>query len=208
MRNTKICNICSVEKPSDEFHFRKDSQDGLRNECKDCTKNRVNSYRNINKEKVNKWNRETYYKNIENHKKTKKKYRDNNKEKQKILKKIWNENNKEKIKNYAKERKKYDIIFKLRCNVRSRVRGFLKSKGIMKNNPTFKIVGCEPTKLKEHLENQFRNGMSWENYGLHGWHIDHIIPLISGKTEDEIYKLCYFTNLQPLWWYENLEKRY
>ena len=81
--------------------------------------------------------RETYYNNIETHKETKKKYRDNNKEKQKILKKIWNENNKEKIKNYAKERKKYDIIFKLRCNVRSRIKGFLKSKNMTKNNPTF-----------------------------------------------------------------------
>jgi len=49
--------------------------------------------------------------------------------------------------------------------------------------------------------------MCWENYGLNGWHIDHIIPLISAKTEEEIYKLCHFTNLQPLWWYENLEKR-
>ena len=208
MKNTKICNICSVEKSSDKFHFRKDSQDGLRNECKSCTKIRVNSYRSVNKEKVNKWNRETYNRNIENHKETKKKYRDNNKEKQKILKKIWNENNKEKIKNYTKERKKYDIIFKIRCNVRSRIKSFLKSKNIIKNNSTFKIVGCEPTKLKEHLENQFRDGMTWENYGLHGWHIDHITPLISGKTEDDIYKLCYFTNLQPLWWYENLKKRY
>ena len=140
MKNTKICNVCGNEKMLNEFHLRTDSKDGLRNECKSCTKNRVNNYRNLNKEKVNKWNRETYYNNIETHKETKKKYRDNNKEKQKILKKIWNENNKEKIKNYAKERKKYDIIFKLRCNVRSRIKGFLKSKNMTKNNPTFKIV--------------------------------------------------------------------
>jgi hypothetical protein len=50
--------------------------------------------------------------------------------------------------------------------------------------------------------------MTWENYGLHGWHIDHMIPLVSGNTEEEIFQLCHFTNLQPLWWYENLEKRY
>jgi hypothetical protein len=208
MENTKICKVCEIKKNYIEFHFRKDSKDGLRNECKECTRVKVNNYRKLNKEKVNKWNKETYYRNIENHRKTKKTYRDNNKEKMNLLRVKWNENNKEKIKNYAKQRKKYDTEFKIRCNVRSRVRNFLNSKNIKKNSGTFKIVGCEPSKLKEHIENQFRDGMCWENYGLNGWHIDHIIPLISGKSEEEIYGLCHYTNLQPLWWYENLEKRY
>jgi hypothetical protein len=48
--------------------------------------------------------------------------------------------------------------------------------------------------------------MSWENHGMYGWHIDHIIPLASAKDEDEIYKLCHYTNLQPLWWFDNLSK--
>ena len=208
MKNTKICNVCDVEIDYTQFHSRKDSKDGLRNDCKECTRIRINDYRKSNKEKVNKWNKETYYRNIEQHKKTKKTYRDNNKEKLNLLKKTWRENNKEKIKNYTKIRKKHDVEFKIRCNIRSRVKNFLKSKNIKKNNQTFKIVGCEPARLKEHLETQFKDGMSWENYGLNGWHIDHIIPLINGKTEDEIFKLCHYTNLKPLWWYENLEKRY
>ncbi len=208
MKNTKICNVCGVEKLLDEFHKRKDSKDGLRNECKICTRNKINSYRSLNKEKTNKWNRETYYRNIEKHKETKKIYRDKNKEKQKILKKIWNYNNKEKIKNYAKERKKHDINFKLICNLRSRVKNFLKSNNITKNNTTLQIVGCTPEELKKHLEKNFKDGMCWENYGLSGWHIDHIIPLKNAKTENELFKLCHFTNLQPLWWYENLEKRF
>jgi len=54
------------------------------------------------------------------------------------------------------------------------------------------------------LEKKFVGGMSWENYGK--WHIDHIIPLSSANNEDEIYKLCYYTNLQPLWSEENLKK--
>ena len=48
--------------------------------------------------------------------------------------------------------------------------------------------------------------MSWENHGIHGWHIDHIIPLSSGKTEDEILELFHYTNLQPLWAVDNLKK--
>ena len=75
-----------------------------------------------------------------------------------------------------------------------------------KRNKTFHIVGCPPEYLKEHLETQFVDGMSWNNYGRYGWHIDHIIPLSSAKTEDELYKLCHYTNLQPLWAEDNLKK--
>ena len=90
--------------------------------------------------------------------------------------------------------------------VRSRVNKIIKINDISKKNKTFDIVGCTPEFLKEHLENQFVNGMSWENYGYHGWHIDHKIPLSSAKTEEEIYKLYHYTNLQPLWAEDNLKK--
>ena len=56
------------------------------------------------------------------------------------------------------------------------------------------------------VEEQFVDGMSWDNYGIYGWHIDHIIPLSSAKTEEEIFKLCHYTNLQPLWAVDNLKK--
>jgi hypothetical protein len=48
--------------------------------------------------------------------------------------------------------------------------------------------------------------MTWDNYGVGGWEIDHIIPLASAKTEEEVYKLCHYTNLQPLWANENFKK--
>ena len=76
----------------------------------------------------------------------------------------------------------------------------------MKDNPTFDIIGCTPQFLKEYLEKQFTKDMSWENHGLFGWHIDHIIPLSSANTEEELYKLCHYTNLQPLWAKDNLAK--
>jgi hypothetical protein len=46
--------------------------------------------------------------------------------------------------------------------------------------------------------------MSWENRDE--WHIDHIIPLSSANSEEELYKLCHYTNLQPLWAEENIKK--
>jgi hypothetical protein len=54
------------------------------------------------------------------------------------------------------------------------------------------------------MESLFKEGMTWDNHGE--WHIDHIIPISSGKTEDEVVKLCHYTNLQPLWKTENLLK--
>lgn len=48
--------------------------------------------------------------------------------------------------------------------------------------------------------------MSWDNHSVFGWHVDHIVPLNSANTEDELYKLCHYTNLQPLWASENISK--
>ncbi len=87
----------------------------------------------------------------------------------------------------------------------SRLRVFLKLKNITKNNKTFEIIGCTPQELKQHIENKFTEGMKWELIGRY-IHIDHIIPLCSANTEEEIYKLCHYTNLQPLWCDENYKK--
>lgn len=82
----------------------------------------------------------------------------------------------------------------------------MKQRGYKKESNTFEIIGCGPVELKKYIESMFIKGMSWENYGRFGWHIDHKIPLDSGKTKEEIYKLCHYTNLQPMWWKDNLEK--
>jgi hypothetical protein len=90
--------------------------------------------------------------------------------------------------------------------MRSRINLFIKSKNINKSNKTFNLIGLKPIELKKYIEKQFTEEMSWDNYGLYGWHIDHIIPLSSAKVENEIYKLCHYTNLQPLWAEDNLKK--
>ena len=65
-------------------------------------------------------------------------------------------------------------------------------------------MGCSFEFLKIHLESKFQKGMAWINYGK--WHVDHIIPLSSATTVESISKLCHFTNLQPLWAFDNLSK--
>jgi len=81
---------------------------------------------------------------------------------------------------------------------------YLKQYNITKRNSTFDIVGCKPSELKKHLEKQFKEGMTCDNHGE--WHIDHILPLASAKDDEEVFKLCHYTNLQPLWAEDNLIK--
>jgi len=92
----------------------------------------------------------------------------------------------------------------LSCNLRSRIVTFLKTKNITKRNTTYDIIGINSDELRIYIEKQFKKGMHWENYGE--WHIDHIIPLSSAQNEEDVYRLCHYTNLQPLWAIENLQK--
>jgi hypothetical protein len=69
-------------------------------------------------------------------------------------------------------------------------------------------LGCTIDELKTHLESLFQTGMTWDNYGHKGWHIDHIVPLCSFDLSDldQFKKACHYTNLQPLWAIDNLRK--
>lgn len=72
-------------------------------------------------------------------------------------------------------------------------------KRCIQTKTTSEEIGCGWVELIQHLENQFTEGMSWKNWGVKGWHIDHIKPISKGGTN-------HYTNLQPLWWYDNLSK--
>ena len=186
----KVCSTCKVEKDVCEFH-KGNSKDGYQYKCKECKKEY--SIQNVTKENNRKllWSK----KNQDKVKESKKKYYLINSDKENYRNNLYTQN-----------RKKTDIIFKLSCISRARLIEFLKLKNISKTNKTFDIIGCSPEHLKKYLDKKFTHGMSWDNHGVYGWHIDHIIPLSSAKTEEEIYKLCHYTNLQPLWAEDNLKK--
>jgi hypothetical protein len=105
---------------------------------------------------------------------------------------------------YLKKRKAFDPLFRLATNIRSKISTALKNAGYSKNTTTEKIVGCSFRRLKEHLEKLFRRGMTWKNYGE--WHVDHLVPLASATTEEDIICLNHYSNLRPLWGEENLSK--
>ena len=121
---------------------------------------------------------------------------------------VWRENNPEYSGTYQYERASVDIGFKLRGRISARIRNALKKDANQKAVGTIKLLGCTVQKAKEHIENQFLPGMSWENWGKHTWHIDHIRPCASfDLTDPEQQKQCFhYTNLQPLWASDNLRK--
>ena len=171
--------------------------------------------------------REYYQKNCERKKSQQKEYRKNNQEHVKHLRKLYYNENKDVLKKRQREYRKKNLIiikemdairqkkklqtdplFRLVCNLLRRVLTALQAQSSKKYLKTFDLVGISIEGLWKHLESQFREGMTRENHGLKGWHVDHVRPCSSFDLSDpEEQKKCFhYTNLQPLWWWENLEK--
>lgn len=199
---TKICSKCKFEQDICEYHTDKTKKDGLRPECKSCKK----KYLEENKTIIIERQKNNYVKHKEKRLDWSQKYYQENKSKKQDYQIKYYQKNRNKINSYRENKKETDPIYKLRTGMSVRLNHFLKTKNLRKNNTTFNIIGCSPKELKEHIESLFTDGMNWYNHGLFGWHIDHKIPLSSATTEEEIYKLCHYTNLQPLWSKDNLSK--
>lgn len=183
-------------------------------------------YRKRNKDKLNaikkKWALENPDKIIkirekrkENKKITDKKYTSDNKEKINVYRKKWALENPEKIKaanaKYHKNKLKNDPLYRLKHTIGNIIRNSIKKKGYYKKQRSVEILGCDIEIFRIHIESKFENWMSWDNYGGSDgiyelnkkWDIDHIIPLSSASSEEEVIKLNHYTNLQPLCSYYN-----
>lgn len=190
---TKKCSKCRLEKEvENEFYKRSNSKDGYRHECKECRKKRDAEYYQNNKEKRS-LQKKQYYQN------NRKIIINNNTN--------YRKNNREHLNKKTRERINNRPDLKFLENTRKRIRNYFKSINVTKKNKTFDIIGCSPQNLKLYIENQFDDGMNWNNYGMYGWHLDHKIPLSSARNNQEkIYELCHYTNLKPLWSKDNLKK--
>ena len=97
-------------------------------------------------------------------------------------------------------------------NIRRDISNSFKRNGYKKTSKTCEILGCTFEEFKTHIENQFEPWMNWSNYGNwngipetinSAWDIDHIVPLCTAKSVEDIIHLNHYTNLQPLCSYEN-----
>jgi hypothetical protein len=124
----------------------------------------------------------------------------------------WREKNidkhREYKRKYEKHRKDTDPLYKLISNFRTAIYQVLKESNVEKNGHYFDILGYTPEELINHLEKQFTEGMTWENYGE--FHIDHKLPISSFNIKeigDEEFMKCWsLDNLQPMWGEENIRK--
>jgi RecA-family ATPase len=196
----KKCSVCSIDKMLSEFNKRADSKDGYAHQCRKCAKQNGKKYYSENKNEIKKYQKEFYKKNNEYILNRVTNYRELNIDKIRDYDKKRRLKRKGYLNNYSKTRRESDFLFKISSNLRNRINKFIKNK----SKSTENIIGITFDELKIYLEKKFSSGMSWDNYGK--WHIDHIKPLSSAKTESEIYELCHYSNLQPLWAEDNLKK--
>ena len=182
----KYCSRCDTVKKFSEFNKSKNSVSGFGSMCVTCKRDSDANYRQklrdagVYKERKRKHyldNIEAYRKNGLDYNKNRRDY----KKEYKTTQALW-------------ER---DPLVKLRFTLRNLILQALKKGGYAKNRRTEQMLGAKFDVVKSHITSQFTDGMSWGNHGE--WHIDHIVPLKSGASEEEIIKLNHYTNLQPLW---------
>lgn len=200
----KRCGKCGMAKPISAFGKSARLKDGLRCSCNECRRQEYLANREHNIKRSRRYYRDNKETVLQKNKEYKERrvdwYRDYNQE--------YYKENKEDIKKGVKERHykrlKEDIGYRLLQRCRTRIYQALK--GQIKSKRTRKLIGCSVEKLKQHLESQFQEGMSWDNYGE--WHVDHIRPCAMfdfTRAEDQL-ECFHYTNLQPLWAEDNQRK--
>ena len=182
---SKICSKCEKRKYSKSF------SQGT-NTCKKCKAEYSRLYRKTHKDTRDRteYRKQYYCKNQQKFSEWNKKWRENN-DRSEYHKTYRDKNPSAKIASYCRNR------------IRECIKKGYKSKG------SLSLTGCASwDELKTYLENKFQKGMTWENYGKDGWHIDHIKPCASfDLTKESEQKKCFhYTNLQPLWAKDNLSK--
>ena len=189
--NRKRCSMCGVWKKTDRFNSRPTNSSGLGCKCKKCKAEVWTKYYKKHGERV----KETARKNRPKHRERIVRYREKCKPQRNLD---------------ERERAKIDIQFKLNRNIRSSMCNSLKYNGSKNGRHWEGLVGYTLMDLKKHLEKKFLPGMSWDNWGINGWHIDHKIPISAFNFTDPShtdFKRCWsLKNLQPLWAFDNISK--
>lgn len=179
----RICTKCKAEKSIEEFRLRKDRAPGARQSaCKACCRAIANNWKLRNPERTRELSRQSAAAFFA-----------------KFPERV-RENSRRSVKNRLKNSIDFRILHNLRRRLNKAVKGTVRSKR------TQELLGCSIPHFKAWMEFWMQPGMTWENYGE--WHVDHKRPCISFNMKDpEQQRQCFhYTNLQPLWAKENLQK--
>lgn len=209
-KTKKICCKCNQEKELNNFCFDKTRADQLNPWCKECAAAFGKAFREKNSEKLSIKGKERRKRDIEKVLKREKVNRERNREKCLESGARWKRENREAnnatSRVYARERKKVDVSYKLRSYLTSRLWEVLRHQKATKSSRTIILLGCSIEEFRTHLESQFTEGMTWDNYGE--WHVDHKKPCAAfNLSKEEDQRICFhYTNMQPLWKEENIKK--
>lgn len=200
----KKCISCEEEKELDLFLKG-------RRLCRSCVNaQRAENYRKLTpeqKEKIRETQKRWQENNPEKRDAIYARYRKT--DKRKTANKNWARKNRKKQTDYWRNRYNTDSSFNLKIKLRRRIYMALRKQEQNKSGKTIDLLGCNFEEYKAHIESLFTEGMTWEKVRNGAIHIDHIRPCASFDLSDpEQQKLCFhYTNLQPLWWYDNLLKK-
>lgn len=224
INTTKSCTQCKQEQSLENFYKKKGCKHGVMSVCKVCWKRQVKKFQDINKntiseknkqryidnkEKYSDRNKENYLKNQELRKEKQSQYYQNNKNKRDKYNQFPDvkRRNNEYMKKYCRSTPEKHLATNIRCSIAMR----LKEIGSKKDQKTLNVVGLNSwEEFKKYIESQFTEGMNWNNYDNKietDWSIDHIIPISSATTLEEVKKLNHYTNLRPMWHIDNIKKR-
>jgi len=223
----KKCITCKQVKCNSHYDKKKGGRHGTRTECRACRKirrqrpenreqnaRRCREYKKNNSEKVAKAKAEYYQRNKEHFQEYQKRYNEENKDKVKARQKRYSEREDVRARRRItsqirkKARKQEDPAYKMRELVSCRIYQCLADGGHQKGGSVFQALPYTPQQLKEHIEAQFEDWMTWDNHGT--WHIDHIYPqsrLPYDSLKHPNFQKCWaLENLRPLCAIENLRK--
>jgi len=199
------CKICGVLSPRTDLPCK-----GWR-KCKDCMRKYQKAFREKNKERLRLYNQQYRIEKKVEISLQRKQFRIENAERLRLNNRInWAKNGeKYSAQHYQRkvQRLKTDLCFKLRETIRSRIA--MAIRGSAKRGSAIELLGCTIEEFKQYIEAKFQPGMTWGNWSLKGWHLDHIKPIASFDLSDpkQLAEACHFTNMQPLWAKDNLDKR-
>lgn len=166
------------------------------------------AWREKNADHVKEKARENYHKNPQAQKARMDKYKASHIEQEKERRHRYKVENRQKCTDYQRLKRQSDPVYRFRSSVTHLISLYKKKTGYTGGKGTWEIIGCDFNTFLAHIQSQFADGMTMENYG-HGkgcWNIDHIIPFCTAKTDEDVERLNHYSNLRPMWSSDNYQR--